>query len=297
VVSCATPGAAHSTIKQGDRCRERPFLLQFFPSQQLTQGEQAINDSKAIGIVAGVGPFAGLDLLSKILAETAVGKDQDHLPIYSLSQPGDIVDRTEFLLGLVAENPAYALARQLIRLAAMGAQVAAIPCNTAHAAPIFDVVTNELAAAHCSIHLLHMVQEVGRFVTETYPDVQTIGVLSTTGTYRAAIYPQLLTAVGYTVVTPDEAMQTTLIHPAIYDPEYGIKATGAPTERARAQLMAGARALQQQGAAAIILGCTEIPLAIQTAELHGMVTIDPTRVLARALIREANPAKLRQYAP
>ncbi|MBK8988332.1 MAG: amino acid racemase [Chloroflexi bacterium] len=242
---------------------------------------------KPIGIVAGVGPFAGLDLLGKILAETAVHRDQDHLPIYSLSQPDEILDRTEYLLGIVAENPAYAIAGQLQKLAAMGAQVAGIPCNTAHAAPIFDVIMAELRAANCQIHLLHMIREVGRHLRDNHPAIQTVGVLSTTGTYRAQIYPQMLGEVGFIVLAPDEAMQAAQIHPAIYDPVYGIKATGAPTNQARAQLMAGARALRQQGAEAVILGCTEIPLAIETAQIHDMIAIDPTRILARALIREA----------
>ena len=246
-----------------------------------------MKSDKPIGIVAGVGPFAGLDLLGKILAETPAGKDQDHLPIYSLSQPGEIVDRTEYLLGIVAENPAYALARQLQKLAAMGAQVAGIPCNTAHAPPIFDVIEAELQAANCQIHLLHMIREVGRYVREHYPDVQRVGILSTTGTYRARVYPDVLGGVGLTAVTPDEAMQLEQIHPAIYDPVYGIKATGAPTAQARAQLVAGGLALRHPGAQALVLGCTEIPLAIQESHLHDMVTIDPTRILARALIREA----------
>ncbi|MBP6473543.1 MAG: aspartate/glutamate racemase family protein [Chloroflexi bacterium] len=242
---------------------------------------------KPIGIVAGVGPFAGLDLLGKILAETPAAKDQDHLPIYSLSQPDEILDRTEYLLGFVAKNPAYALARQLQKLAVMGAQVAGIPCNTAHAPPIFDVIVAELQAANCPIHLLHMIREVGWYLQQNHPDIRTVGVLSTTGTYRAAVYPQVLGEVGFRVVAPDEAMQVEQIHPAIYDPVYGVKATGAPTERAQAQLAAGAWALQEMGAEAIILGCTEMPLAIQTRQLYGLPVIDPTRILARALIREA----------
>jgi aspartate racemase len=249
---------------------------------------------KPIGIVAGVGPFAGLDLLRKILEETAVSTDQDHLPIYSLSQPNEILDRTEYLLGLVAENPGYALACQLQKLAAMGAEVAGIPCNTAHAPAIFNVVKKEQEKAGCTIQLLHMIEEVGHFLHNNTPHIQTIGVLSTTGTYRAQIYPQVFEPLGFTVVVPDETMQVNLIHPAIYDPVYGIKATGVPTETAVSHLHSGAQFLKSHGAQALILGCTEIPLAIQTSHIDGMFTIDPTRILARALIRESNPAKLQE---
>jgi len=251
-----------------------------------------VKGDKPIGIVAGVGPFAGLDLLGKILAETPAGKDQDHLPIFSLSQPDEIVDRTEYLLGRVDENPAYAMARQLQKLASLGAQVAGIPCNTAHAPPIFDVIEAELQTAGSPIQLLHMIREVGRYLQENHPGIRTVGVLSTTGTYRARIYPQVLGASGLTVVTPDEAMQVERIHPAIYDPVYGLKATGTPTEQARAQLVDGALALRNLGAQALILGCTEIPLAIPEKQLQAMVTIDPTRILARALIREARGVSL-----
>ncbi len=252
---------------------------------------------KPIGIVAGVGPFAGLDLLSKILTETAVAKDQDHLPIYSLSQPHEILDRTEYLLGLVAENPGYALARQLQKLAAMGAEVAGIPCNTAYAPVIFNVIKAELEKTNCPIQLLHMIEEVGRFLHDTHPQMETIGVLSTTGAYRAQIYPQVLEPLGFTVVVPDETMQVNGIHPAIYDPIYGIKANGGATETAVSHLQLGVQALKAQGAQAVILGCTEISLALPAGEIDGLVAIDPTRILARALIRESNVAKLQGGKP
>ena len=42
---------------------------------------------KTIGVVAGAGPFAGLDLLQKILDQTIASRDQEHLTIAALSQP------------------------------------------------------------------------------------------------------------------------------------------------------------------------------------------------------------------
>ena len=54
-----------------------------------------------IGIVGGVGPLAGLDVFKKIIEETVVQKDQEHLPVLLMSYPHLIVDRTEYLLGKV----------------------------------------------------------------------------------------------------------------------------------------------------------------------------------------------------
>ena len=248
---------------------------------------------KWIGVVGGVGPFAGIDLLGKIAAETAVSLDQDHLTVLNWSQPATIVDRTEYLLGQVDENPAGALVAQVRQLAKMGAGVVGIPCNTAHAPRIFNQIRAELAAANCDVKLLHMIEEVGRFVQNNLPGVTKVGVLSTTGTYRAGVYVEVLGALGFTAVLPPFSLQTEKIHPAIYDPEYGIKACGLATEQAQANLQEGIAALKTAGAEAIILGCTELPLAFTKPTAAGLPLIDPTRILARALIREANPKKLR----
>lgn len=240
---------------------------------------------KIIGVVGGVGPFAGLDLQRKILEETAAQRDQDHLAVIAISQPAPIPDRTDYLLGKTAVNPAYPIAQQLLTLERAGATVAAIPCNTAHAAPIFSIIQAELAQRQSQLTLLHMMQEVAWFIRAALPDARRIGVLSTSGTYRARIYAAALEPAGLTVLVPDEVQQTTVIHPAIYDPQYGIKACGVATPPARAALLTGFAALRQQGAQAVILGCTEIPLALTETEIDGVPLVDATRVLARALVR------------
>ncbi|HID54714.1 MAG TPA: aspartate/glutamate racemase family protein [Anaerolineae bacterium] len=244
-----------------------------------------MNEKQMIGVVGGVGPFAGVDLLRKIAEQTEAARDQDHLPILSISHPGPIGDRTEYLLGREPVNPAYALAAQLRLLSRMGAAVAGIPCNTAHAPRIFDVIRAE--TADLPVRLLHMIEEVGRFLQTHYPEVERVGILSTVGTYQAEVYPQVLEKVGFTAVTPPFDQLESHIHPAIYDPGYGIKAQTPVTERARADLLVGVAALQEAGAQAVILGCTEIPLAIPESRIGDTIMIDPTLILARALIREA----------
>jgi aspartate racemase len=250
-----------------------------------------IKKEKIIGIVGGVGPYAGIDLQRKIAEQTVASKDQDHLTVFSISQPEQILDRTEYLLGRVTTNPAAAIAKQLILLHKMGAQVAGIPCNTAHAPPIFAEIRSILENAGCEIHLLHMIEETAVFIHTHHPRSKTIGILSTTGTYQARIYPQILEPLGFTAVIPDPVMQETIIHPAIYDLEFGIKSGNISD--GREGLLQGVDALQAQGAELIILGCTEMPLALPETKIGPTILIDPTKILARALIREANPHKLR----
>lgn len=256
-----------------------------------------MSGERSIGIVAGAGPFAGLDLLSKILDQTMAATDQEHLTIASLSKPNQIPDRTEYLLGARSINPADAIADQILGLEKIGAQVIGIPCNTAHAPAIFDIVIQRLGAADSKVLLLHMIEEVALFLMRNHCGVKNVGVLSTTGTFRAGIYPAALAKHGYRVLVPDESIQEQVVHPAIYDPGHGIKACGRATPEAIERLFEAARHLHSKGAEALILGCTEIPLAIEGPLLHGMTVIDPTLVLARALIHASNPRKLKPLYP
>ena len=249
-------------------------------------------EEKIIGIVGGVGPYAGIDLQTKIAQQTVAQTDQDHLTVISISQPNQILDRTEFLLGNVATNPGIAIAEQIIKLGRMGADVVGIPCNTAHAPEIFDVVCARLQEANCSVDLLHMIRETAVYIQTEHPEVKTVGVLSTTGTYKTQIYPQILQPMGFKTVVPEVDMQDSLIHPAIYDLAYGIKANGF-TDRARTNMLVGIEVLQQKGAQAIILGCTEIPIVISAAKIGPTICVDPTKILARSLIRIANSSELR----
>ena len=258
----------------------------------ISSDDRSRHSSRVIGIVGGVGPYAGLDLQRKLLEQTVAAGDQDHLPVIAVSWPGPIPDRTEYLLGRVAENPAGALLEQLRLLARAGAGIAAIPCNTAHAPAIFDIIRAGVAEFVPPLRLLHMIDETAVHLKIHHPTLTTVGVLSTTGAWRARLYPAALESLGYRAVVPDEAMQEAFVHPAIYDPGYGIKATGAVTARARVDLTQAVAALREQGAEAILLGCTELPLAFLGRTYEGIPLIDPTLVLARALIRAADPQPL-----
>jgi len=248
---------------------------------------------KVAGIVAGVGPYAGLDMLHKIFDQTIATTDEEHLTVIGWYQSNAVPDRTKYLLGEAMENPGYAIAQQLLALEQAGAVVAAIPCNTAHAPAIFDAACDELTRQNSSLHLLHMIHEVAQHMQTEFADIQHVGILSTTGTYDTEIYPTLLEPLGYNVVVPPRDWQIEKVDGAIFDPEYGIKATGRGTQLAREDLQKTIALLHKAGAEAIILGCTELPLAFSETAIDGLPLIDPTLILARAVIREVNPHKLK----
>jgi len=247
-----------------------------------------------IGIVGGIGPYSGLDLLKKVFDNTLANNDQEHLDAVLISASSKIKDRTEYLIGAIKENPAIAIAEVLLKLHATGAIVAGIPCNTAHSEKILNVIHQELINADCTIKVLNMIEETVAFIKLNYPEISKVGVLSTTGTYKSGVYAKLLKSKGFEAIVPSIEMQEALIHPAIYHPTYGIKSISNPVHpQARKNLMQGMSFFKEKGAKAVILGCTEIPLAITEPLVNEMITIDPTYVLARALIHNTTPSKLK----
>jgi aspartate racemase len=247
-----------------------------------------------IGIVGGMGPYSGTDLLNKIFDNTLAQNDQEHLDAILLSTPSGIDDRTQFLLGKVKVNPAFAITEVILKLEKMGATIAGIPCNTAHSNRIFSVIQQELKKAGSTLHLLNMIDETIKFMASNYPEVNKVGVLSTTGTYKNRLYSEPLIAQGFEVIEPTLEMQENVIHPAIYDSVYGIKTVSNPVHpQAKKNLLQGISFLKQSGAEAVILGCSEIPLAIPEPTVQELFAIDPTNILARRLIYLDTPGKLK----
>jgi aspartate racemase len=113
------------------------------------------------------------------------------------------------------------------------------------------------------------------------------------GTYKTGLYKQYMEEAEIGVLLPDKK-QAEDIHLSIYDPGYGIKARSNPvTKEARQIVVNAVRELGERGAAAVVLGCTELPMALPSDSLDGIPLIDPATILARALIRETYPEKLK----
>jgi aspartate racemase len=252
------------------------------------------DEAGIIGIVGGIGPYAGLDLNRKILDQTLARRDQDHVNVLMLSWPGHIPDRSAFLIGQSQDDPTVGILRCLRVLERAGASVAGIACNTAHSPRIFNAVTKVLRDSESRIAVVNMIYEVAMFLRTNYPAVKNVGVLGTDGTIRANAYAEVLSEEGISTTYPDPDVQHSRVHPAIYDSVYGIKACSEPvTEKARKYVLEAAHhVLEDKGADALVLGCTELPLVVRERQLYGKPVIDPTLILARALIARVAPDKL-----
>lgn len=247
-----------------------------------------------IGIVGGVGPLAGVDLFRKIIEETKATADQEHLPVILWSTPQHIPDRTEYLEGRAAKNPAVPISKIFRELEKLGATVAAIPCNTAHAPQILEEVYRLMKEADSNLQILSIIEETTRYLLQNYAEGAAVGVLSTIGTRKRRIYAAPLEKAGFSVLAPETEEEQHAVHQAIYHKSYGIKATGTVVAQEAKEILYGAaQKLIDRGAKAVILGCTEIPLAIKEPFYNSTEMVDTVRILARALIKAYAPDQLK----
>jgi aspartate racemase len=253
---------------------------------------------EVIGVVGGMGPLAGARLVELITRLTPALCDQDHRDVVLVSTPSRISDRTEFLLGHCDENPAAAVADCVQLLARAGATCVGIACNSAHAPPIWDALTDILARRECDVELLHLIEEAGREIGARVPPGSKVGVLGTTGSIHSDVYGQVLRAAGFDALYLDDLRQSE-VHEAIYNEVDGLKSSAGVSERVRDLVTQAARELIDQGARCVVLGCTELPEALPLESLGGVPVIDPAVVMARRLIlrsagRGASPASPRR---
>lgn len=224
---------------------------------------------KIIGIIGGMGPLATADLFEKIILHTRASRDQDHLRVL-IDSNTNIPDRTAAILHGGAD-PVPELSASARGLERQGAELLLMPCNTAH--HFYDAVQ-----ASVSVPVLHMIRLTTRALEER--GVRTAGLLATDGTVQTGIYQRCFEGTGIRLLAPDPAGQQAIMA-MIYQ---GVKAGRRDYDASAARQ--AMEALLDRGAETLILGCTELPLAVRLYGI-GLPATDPTLELALAAIRQA----------
>jgi aspartate racemase len=210
-------------------------------------------------------------LLDRIIDRTHATREQDHLPLIINHNP-QIPDRTEAILG-TGEDPMPHLLASLEALVRAGAEFVAIPCNTAH--HYYDAMQAAVA-----VPIIHMLRATAARCLETTKGLQRVGLLATTGTVKSRLYQGCFAEHGVEVLTPPEKLQTLVMGDIM-----AIKAR-QPLETIRADFASLARRLADDGAQAVIVGCTDISLAM-SGEDSPVPVVDSLSVLADAVVRMA----------
>ena len=228
---------------------------------------------KTIGIIGGMGPAATADLMKKITDMTDADCDQDHIHLL-IDSNTCIPDRTAAIL-YGGKDPVPEMLASAKRLESIGADYLIMPCNTAHW--FLPVLEKEV-----SVPFLSMPGETARLLREQ--DVEIAAVMATDGTVQSGLYEEALRAEGISAIYPDDLQQQTIMS-LIY--EYIKRGILEPDRLPRGEIVDICNDLRARGAQAILLACTELPVAFGLLGLYESDCVDPTAVLAGAAIRAA----------
>lgn len=220
-----------------------------------------------LGVLGGLGPMSGVLFCEMLIRHTHAECDQDHLN-FILASMADTPDRTAFILGKSGADPTPYMTDAVKRLHSAGADIIAIPCNTAHI--FYDSVRR--ASDIPVMNIIHLTAEFCRQMGD-----KRVGVLSTEGTARAGEYENALKEAGIEYIPCTEEEQE-IVNRVIYE---NIKKGITPDT---GEFLAVAEAMRARGCQRIILGCTELSVLKEKTDL-GEGFADSLEVLALSAIR------------
>ena len=240
-----------------------------------------------IGILGGMGTQAGLDFCNK-LAMLNRGKIDQEYPLFILYNKSDIPGRPESIgvqtksfstIPRSSKNTKKynkvlkSLLEGCKSLEKSGCKFIVIPCNTAH-------YWYEDLKKKIKIPIINMPKEVFTQTKKSCKKNSKIGLLATEGTLKTEIYDKIFKK-DYVLIKPLNNLQTSSVNKAIKHVKMGN------IKLAEKAIKPAIKYLIKQKCKKIILGCTEIPIAIfaykslQNAKVSKLY-LDPNLILANS---------------
>ncbi|WP_234327137.1 aspartate/glutamate racemase family protein [Streptomyces sp. NRRL WC-3742] len=219
-----------------------------------------------LGVLGGMGPAATAEFLRVLARTVPAATDQEHPRIVMLSEPA-VPDRTEALIS-GSDAPMPLLEQSLRTLVGWGADLLAVPCNTAHV--YLDRLRDWLP-----VPLVHIVEATLDTARAASPDGAWL--TATTGTVISGIYQRHARRTDYRLLLPDDALQER-VHAATTL----VKANQVPA--AGETFGAVARELLRREPVPLVAACTELPLAAARSGLPDDLVVSSLDALAEACV-------------
>ena len=226
---------------------------------------------KRLGILGGMGPAASAEYITRLIQQTPATCDQEHIPFVLWNNP-QIPDRSTSMRAGDSKPLRY-LIEGILALRYSQCDLIVIPCNTAHF--WFDELIKHDVPI---IHIVDSVASALRGVNVT----GTVGVMGTQGTIEFGLYQNHLGKLGWDCIVPTTEEMDTLVQPAIDLIKSG------QLDQAHDMFMSVVDSLIARGAQAVVLGCTEIPLAVREESRNGTPLINSIDSLVKIAIEEFN---------
>ena len=247
-----------------------------------------------IGILGGMGTQAGLDFCNK-LAVLNRGKIDQEYPLFLLynksnipGRPESIGSQTKKLSNKSTNKTSREKYNKVLKSLLKGCKLLeknkckfiVIPCNTAHY--WFEDLQNKI-----NIPIINMPKEVFKFTKKKCKKNSKVGLLATEGTLKTGVYKKFFEK-DYQLIEPSQKIQKLSVNKAIKLVKMGnVKAAVKAIKPAIDSLI-------KMRCKKIILGCTELPIAIFAFKSFknvksSKVFLDPNLILAHsAMVKHKN---------
>ncbi len=227
-----------------------------------------------IGILGGMGTQAGLDFCNK-LAVINRGKTDQKYPLFILYNKSNIPKRPENLKKY--SNVLKSLITGCRLLQKNKCRFIVMPCNTAH-------FWHDDLQKKIGIPILSMPKEVFLYTKKNCKKNSKIGILSTDATLKTGVYNRYFDK-DYKLISPGKTLQKKSVNKAIKYVKMG------KVKEAEKVLRPAVNYLIKIKCKKIILGCTELPIAIFAYKSfkkikESKIFIDPNLLLAQVSMKK-----------
>ena len=244
-----------------------------------------------IGILGGMGTQAGLDFCNKLAIQYRGKIDQDY-PLFFLYNKSNIPGRPESIgkttgelsnrfENITSKKKYEKVLKSLVdgckKLEKANCKFIVIPCNTAH-------YWYEDLKKKIKIPIINMPKEVFNHTKKKCKKNSKIGLLATEGTLKTKVYDKIFDK-SYELFFPNEKLQRQNVNKAIKDVKMGN------VKKAATEIQPAINYLIKKKCKKIILGCTELPIAIFAFQSFkniktSKVFLDPNLILAHAAMKK-----------
>ena len=244
-----------------------------------------------IGILGGMGTQAGLDFCNK-LAMLNRGKVDQEYPLFILYNKSNIPGRPESIsihaksssgpLGIPENLKKYntvlkSLVAGCLSLQKSKCKFIVIPCNTAHY--WYDDLQKKI-----KIPIISMPKEVWLYAKKKCKKNSRIGILATEGTLKTNVYNKYFNK-NFKLIRPKNSLQIKSVNKSIKLVKMG------KIKNAEKAIKPAINYLIKMKCTKIILGCTELPIAIFAFKSFKKIKLsktflDPNLILANVSMKK-----------
>ncbi len=227
--------------------------------------------AKILGLIGGTGPESTIDYYRLLTAKYREQADGNSPPVIINSI--NLKTMLEWMGEGELDKVADLLSNAIETLHRAGADLAALPANTAHI--VFDELQKRSA-----LPLISIVEAACDKAQELW--LNSVAVFGTRYTMEASFYAAVFSRTNVKLVTPNAEEQK-----YIHDIYLGQLLKDIFLPETRNKLLEIADTMHRRdGIQAVILGGTELPLLLRAEEHHGLLLLDTTRIHVDRLVAE-----------